>query len=243
MAAIDYAWSVELCREMTASEAHEAWMMGEISDKTKFECRDTNCHAKITCVNMDKPFWKMKMREHFKLYGHHAKNCEEQRKIKEISRKDKRGVGAEAPPLEIEITFNMERLSSHKVVQQGKQSDYPTSLAVLFRRIKNVSIVPENNWKDRVYFGEAVIRRNRNGVYWINFKDEFENADRPVCCVIDQKKLENTSSKNATKRILDDILDEEQVTCFAFGKINVTQERIYINVSSVDHLGFALWNI
>ena len=54
MASVDYAWSIELGQELTASEAHEKWFMGILSDKTMFECRDENCHAQITCVNMDK---------------------------------------------------------------------------------------------------------------------------------------------------------------------------------------------
>ena len=48
MASVDYAWSIELGQELTASEAHEKWFMGILSDKTKFECIDEKCHAQIT---------------------------------------------------------------------------------------------------------------------------------------------------------------------------------------------------
>lgn len=65
MASVDYAWSIELGQELTASEAHEKWFMGILSDKTMFECRDENCHAQITCVNMDKQQYQMKMQRTF----------------------------------------------------------------------------------------------------------------------------------------------------------------------------------
>ena len=48
MARIDYAWSLEHKRELTASEAHESWIIGDIHDKTAFECIDKNCNAQIT---------------------------------------------------------------------------------------------------------------------------------------------------------------------------------------------------
>lgn len=35
MAKIDYAWSNELGQELTASEPHEKWVMGLISDEIK----------------------------------------------------------------------------------------------------------------------------------------------------------------------------------------------------------------
>ena len=110
MASVDYAWSIELGQELTASEAHEKWFMGILSDKTMFECRDENCHAQITCVNMDKQQYQMKMREHFKVYGQHSEKCEEVKRNKDVNRKYKTGAGTESPELEEEITFSMERL-------------------------------------------------------------------------------------------------------------------------------------
>ena len=123
MASVDYAWSIELGQELTASEAHEKWFMGILSDKTMFECRDENCHAQITCVNMDKQQYQMKMREHFKVYGQHSEKCEEVKRNKDVNRKHKTGAGTESPELEEEITFNMERLPSHKETQIDKHSD------------------------------------------------------------------------------------------------------------------------
>lgn len=123
MASVDYAWSIELGQELTASEAHEKWFMGMLSDKTMFECRDENCHAQITCVNMDKQQYQMKMREHFKVYGQHSEQCKETKKNKEVNRKYKMGARTEAPEIEEEITFNMERLPSHEETQIDKHDD------------------------------------------------------------------------------------------------------------------------
>ena len=41
MASVDYAWSIELGQELTASEAHEKWFMGILSDKTIPKYRKT----------------------------------------------------------------------------------------------------------------------------------------------------------------------------------------------------------
>ncbi len=73
MGKVEYAYSLKLQKVVTASEPHEAWVMGKISNKTEFRCCGSACTAQITCVNMDKPQWQMKMREHFKVYGEHNK--------------------------------------------------------------------------------------------------------------------------------------------------------------------------
>lgn len=85
MGKVEYAYSLRLHKVMTASEAHEAWVMGKISDKTEFKCCCTACSAQITCVNMDKPQWQMKVREHFKVYGEHNINCTEVMKQKNVN--------------------------------------------------------------------------------------------------------------------------------------------------------------
>ncbi len=301
MASVDYAWSIELGKELTASEAHEKWFMGIISDKTKFECRDENCHAQITCVNMDKQQYQMKMREHFKVYGQHSEKCEEVKKNKYVNRKDKAGNGTEAPELEEEITFSLERLPSHAVTQVSKQDGglaegdgvgnrivnkkmesqrksglrkshlylihtlvtkylyglkhgnldkievnicyphsekiYKYSLDKLFMNIKNTAFIAADSWKMKIFFGKAKITRNRKGEYWINFESTFDKDDRKVCCFINQQILDNTLSKNASKKLLDDFLNKDDTYCFVFGKLKETKERIYVNILTLDHLG------
>lgn len=300
MASVDYAWSIELGKELTASEAHENWFMGVISDKTMFECRDKNCHAQITCVNMDKQQYQMKMREHFKVYGQHSEKCEEVKKSKDVNRKHKIGTGTEAPELEEEITFNMERLPSHEETQIAKNTDgllegqevenkiikketkstkksgsrkshlyllhtlvtkylyglknrtldkievnvcYPGSKKIykipldkLFKNIKNTLFVPADSWKMKIFFGKANISKNKNGEYWVNFEDTFDKDDRKVCCVITQQIIDDTLSKNASKKLLDVFLYKEDTYCFVFGKLKETKERIYVNILTLDHL-------
>ena len=301
MASVDYAWSIELGEELTASEAHEKWFMGMISDKTKFECRDKNCKAQITCVNMDKQQYQMKMREHFKVYGQHSENCKEVKNNKEVSRKYKRGIGTEAPELEEEITFSLERLPSHGETQVGNHDGdlsegegvenrienqktenrrkngsrkshlylvptlvtkylyglkhgnlnkihvkiryphskkiYEHSLDKLFVNIKNTVFVSADSWKIKVFFGKAKINKNRNGEYWVNFENTFDKDDRKVCCVINQRIIDNTLSKNASKKLLDSFLHKEGIYCFVFGNLRGTKDRIYVNILSLDHLG------
>lgn len=301
MASVDYAWSIELGKQLTASEAHEKWFMGIISDKTKFECRDENCHAQITCVNMDKQQYQMKMREHFKVYGRHSENCKEVKNNKEVSRKYKRGIGTEAPELEEEITFSLERLPSHGETQVGNHDGdlsegegvenrienqktesqrknglrkshlylvptlvtkylyglkhgnldkirvniryphskkiYEHSLDKLFVNIKNTVFVSADSWKIKIFFGKAKISKNRNGEYWVNFENTFDKDDRKVCCVINQQIIDNTLSKNASKKLLDGFLHKEGTYCFAFGQLRGTKGRIYVNILSLDHLG------
>lgn len=306
MSSVDYAWSIELEQELTASEAHEKWFMGILSDKTKFECRDENCHARITCVNMDKQHWQMKMREHFKVYGEHSEKCEEVKKNKDVNRKYTTGVGTKSPELE-EITFSMERLPSHEETQIGKHNDslsegqavenkvakketesvkksdsrkshlyllhtlvtkylyglkngtlakiivkvcyhgsnkiYPTSLDKLFKSIKSTPFVPEDSWKMKIFFGKATISKNKKGEYWISFEEPLHNDDRKVCCVINQRVIENTLSKNASNKILDGFLYKDNIYCFAFGNLKETKDRIYINILTLDHLACTMEDI
>lgn len=300
MASVDYAWSIELGQELTASEAHEKWFMGILSDKTMFECRDENCHAQITCINMDKQQYQMKMREHFKVYGQHSEKCEEVKRNKDVNRKYKTGAGTESPELEEEITFSMERLPSHKETQIDKHNDdfsegqsvenkvvkkekegvkrsgsrkshlylvhtlvtkylyglkngtlakikvnicypgskkiYPTPLDKLFKNIKSTPFVSEEAWKTKIFFGKANISKNKKGEYWVNFEEPLYNDERKVCCVINQQIIDNTLSKNASKKLLEGFIYKENIYCFTFGKLKETKDRIYINILTLDHL-------
>lgn len=300
MASVDYALSIELGEELTASEAHEKYFMGILSDKTLFECRDENCHAQITCVNMDKPQHKMKMREHFKVYGQHSEKCEEVKRTKDVNRNYKTGEGTESPELEEEITFSMERLPSHKETQINKYNDdfsegqsvenkvinkekkgakrndsrkshlylvhtlvtkylyalknrtltqikvnisypgskkiYPTPLNKLFKNIKSTPFVPEEAWKTKIFFGKANISKNKKGEYWVNFDEPLYKDERKVCCVINQQIIDNTLSKNASKKLLEDFLGKKNTYCFALGKLKETKDRIYVNILTLDHL-------
>ena len=244
----------------------------------------------------------MKMREHFKVYGQHSEKCEEVKKNKDVNRKYKTGAGMESPELEEEITFNMERLASHKETQIEKHNDdfsegqavenkvvkkevdgvkksgsrkshlylvhtlvtkylyglkngtlaqiivnvsypgskkiYPTPLNKLFINIKNISLMSREASKTRIFFGKAQISKNKKGEYWVNFEETLSNDERKVCCVISQQIIDNTLSKNASKKLLDGFLYKDNTYCFAFGKLKETKDRIYINVLTLDHLAY-----
>lgn len=124
MASVDYAWSKELGKPLTASEAHEKWLMGELRDKTLFKCIDERCNAQITCVNMEKQPYQMKVREHFKVYGEHSPECDEVKRIHEIDVTEKVGVRKEAPTIEEEITFDVIRPKNHGEIisTQGEEN-------------------------------------------------------------------------------------------------------------------------
>lgn len=121
MARIDYAWSLEHKRELTASEAHESWIIGDIHDKTAFECIDKNCSAQITCVNMDKQQHQMKMREHFKVFGEHSKECKEMIKCNDVTKKKTEENKKNAPVIGEDITFYMMRPKKHDEVDKVKE--------------------------------------------------------------------------------------------------------------------------
>lgn len=90
--------------------------------------------------------------------------------------------------------------------------------------------------KTRIFFGKAKICKNKKGEYWVNFEETLSNDERKVCCVISQQIIDNTLSKNASKKLLDCFLYKDNTYCFAFGKLKETKDRIYINILTLDHL-------
>lgn len=130
MGKIKYAYSLELHKIMTASEAHEAWVMGIISDKTKFKCCCPACSARITCANMDKPQWQMKEREHFKAVTEHSENCTEMTQ-NHIDQKKVQGEFKEAPRIGDEIIFHVGRPKKHGEIDIIQNTDY--------KKVKTVS--------------------------------------------------------------------------------------------------------
>ena len=94
----------------------------------------------------------------------------------------------------------------------------------------------EEAWKTKIFFGKANISKNKKGEYWVNFEEPLYNDERKVCCVINQQIIDNTLSKNASKKLLEGFLYKENIYCFAFGKLKETKDRIYINILTLDHL-------
>lgn len=306
MAKIDYAWSNELEQELTASEAHEKWVIGLISDKTRFECRDPRCNAQITCVNMDKQQYEMKVREHFKVYGIHSCECEEKMNLKYTSKINEHGMSKSAPKIEEEITFDMTRPQNHFESEKKQQNDCEqfkirelsskhekrvvndsngnrkshlfllstmvsryifackenkletTLVNICFDRRKkpyvymmkslfveiSYSLCDKNEaWKSKVYIGKAKISKKSDEEFWINFESHFQENDKPVCCVIKKDTIDNTNSKRGAVRILERFLDKDNIYCFAFGKLNITKNIVFINIDSLDHFACTDENI
>ena len=306
MAKIDYAWSNELEQELTASEAHDKWVMGLVSDKTRFECRDPRCNAQITCVNMDKQQYEMKVREHFKVYGNHSGECEEDKNFKYTSKINEHGVSKSAPRIEEEITFDMTRPQNHFESDKKQQSeDEQFKISKLTNKHKNkiekisygnrkshlfllstmvsryiiacrdnkldttlvnicfdrrkkpyvymikslfveisYSLCDKNEaWKNKVYFGKANISKKNNEEFWINFESHFQENDKPVCCVIKKNTIDKTNSKRGAVKILERFLEMDNIYCFAFGRLNLTKNIVFINIESLDHFACTDENI
>lgn len=90
--------------------------------------------------------------------------------------------------------------------------------------------------KTRIFFGKAKICKNKKGEYWVNFEETLSNDERKVCCVISQQIIDNTLSKNASKKLLDCFLYKDNTYCFAFGKLKETKDRIYINILTLNNV-------
>ncbi len=294
MGKVEYAYSVKLHTNVTAPEAHEAWVMGEIDDKTEFKCCCKTCSAQITCVNMDKPQWQMKMREHFKVYGEHSVNCTEVMRQNSIDVKKVHGVLKEASRIGEAIAFHIGRPKKHDEVDVTEKTDdgrvqiksagtaskvgrdgekqqrksnlyllstlmrkfigakksnelneirislelsgkiYDYSLNSLFNEIATVSINREEVWKTKVYYGKAVIRRNNNE-YWINFGDKFNNSNLDVKCSIKKEMIDIAHNKTGSISNIEKFLNKES-HCFILGTVQITNNTIYINTKSLDHI-------
>ena len=131
---------------------------------------------------------------------------------------------------------NLDKIEVNICYPHSKKT-YKYSLDKLFVNIKNTVFVSADSWKMKIFFGKAKISKNRNGEYWVNFESTFDKDDRKVCCVINQQIIDNTLSKNASKKLLDGFLYKEGTYCFIFGKLKETKERIYVNILTLDHLG------
>lgn len=69
---IPEAYSNEYEDIIDAEKAYELYWDGEITDKRKFQCKNDNCYAQITCANIDKERVLMKKKPYFLLVGKHS---------------------------------------------------------------------------------------------------------------------------------------------------------------------------
>lgn len=88
---LEKAYSIELDKVVSASEADNHYQNGEISSKFSFTCPGENCNAQVTCANLDKPVIKRIRSPYYLIVGECCDGCEINRAIEGENRR--RGVG------------------------------------------------------------------------------------------------------------------------------------------------------
>jgi len=92
-----------------------------------------------------------------------------------------------------------------------------------------------------VYYGKAIIRKN-NSQYWINFCDKFNNTDLDVKCSIKKEMIDNVHNKLGSINSIEKFLSKESY-CFILGTVQITNNTIYINSGSLDHIACSFDNV
>ncbi|NNS06929.1 hypothetical protein [Erwinia sp. JH02] len=72
---LELAHSIELGKDISADNADELFQSGTITSKHFFECPEENCHAQVTCANLDKPKKLRKRDPYFKFVSEHRTGC------------------------------------------------------------------------------------------------------------------------------------------------------------------------
>ncbi len=72
---LELARSLELEKDISADEADKLFQQGTITSKHFFECPEENCHAQVTCANLDKPKKLRKRDPYFKFVSEHRPGC------------------------------------------------------------------------------------------------------------------------------------------------------------------------
>ncbi|WP_213990074.1 hypothetical protein [Sodalis sp. dw_96] len=72
---LEQALSLSLNREISAEQADRLYAQGILLSKHLFECPGPNCHAQVTCANLDKPRRLRKREPYFKFVSEHAQGC------------------------------------------------------------------------------------------------------------------------------------------------------------------------
>ncbi|WP_282167116.1 hypothetical protein [Shewanella japonica] len=72
---LEKSYSIELQRNISPVEADLKYREGKITSKFAFECPDDNCHAAVTCANLDRPKEKRKVEPYYKVVEVHSERC------------------------------------------------------------------------------------------------------------------------------------------------------------------------
>ncbi|PHM71797.1 hypothetical protein [Xenorhabdus sp. KJ12.1] len=84
------ARSLELNKDISAEEADKFFIQGLVTSKHLFECPEPNCHAQVTCANLDRPKRLRKRDPYFKFVSEHAPECKLGEQIDDEYRQIKR---------------------------------------------------------------------------------------------------------------------------------------------------------
>lgn len=69
------AYSLDLREIITADQADRGYGEGKIKSKFSFECPDENCHAQVTCANLDRPKRLRKRDPYYRFVEEHDDQC------------------------------------------------------------------------------------------------------------------------------------------------------------------------
>lgn len=83
---LEEAFSLELRKDITAEEADRLFSNGDLTSKHLFECPEPNCHAQVTCANLDKPKRLRKRDPYFKFVSEHRTDCKIEKESDESMR-------------------------------------------------------------------------------------------------------------------------------------------------------------
>ncbi|EMH4150092.1 hypothetical protein AB7044_03820 [Providencia stuartii] len=72
---LEQAYSLELKKDITAEDADTLFTKGILASKHLFECPERDCHAQVTCANLDKPKRLRKREPYFKFVSEHIAGC------------------------------------------------------------------------------------------------------------------------------------------------------------------------
>ncbi len=142
---LEHARSLELGEDITAGDADKLFALGALTSKHLFECPELNCHAQVTCANLDRPKRLRKRDPYFKFVSEHSVGClleaetdEDMRRIKSM-RED-----PEALPFIIDDVVDLDLSTPNRRIIH----DLPTSDdedAITKRSRKTVADDEENN--------------------------------------------------------------------------------------------------
>lgn len=198
MGRIELAYSLELNRVMDALEANELWLEGKLKDKRNFECIDQNCHAGITCRNMDTYINNRKMLPNFIMSSrenNHDINCQIYKEYEEQFKKNnKQKKGEKAKTIGKRACFHMIRPENHKLIQHIDNSNGILSTKNKKEKIEKKYISSENR-KSNYYWLYSII------TYYLNSYKNGTLHDDKLEIDFGNGKIYNYSLDKLFKRI------------------------------------------